>query len=89
MTGGIGVVTKSLLLICCGMVSASAALADMAAIARQQQSAVAAVLSKSHLSALTQTDAASPTSAAAEGYGHALLMRRSIHRALETPKERP
>ena len=78
MASGIGVVTKFLLLLGCAIASASAALADVAAIARKQQSAIAAVLSKSHLSALTQTDAASPTSAAAEGYGHALLMRRHL-----------
>ena len=78
MPGGISAITKSLLLIGCAIASASAALADAAAIARKQQSAVAAVLSKSDLSALTQTDAASPTSAAAEGYGHALLMRRHL-----------
>jgi hypothetical protein len=78
MPSGISAITKSLLLIGCAIASASAALADVAAIARKQQSAVAAVLSKSDLSALTQTDAASPTSAAAEGYGHALLMRRHL-----------
>ena len=78
MARGIGVITKSLLLIGCAIVSALPALADVAAIARQQQSAVAAVLSKWHLSALTQTDDALPSSAAAEAYGHALLMRRHL-----------
>jgi Flp pilus assembly protein TadD len=54
------------------------ALADVAAIARTQQGAVAALLSDNERSALTQTAAASPTAAAAEGYGHALLMRRHL-----------
>ena len=78
MARGIGVITKSLLLIGFTIAGASAALADVAAIAREQQSAVAAVLSKWHLSALTQTDDASPSSVAAEAYGHALLMRRHL-----------
>jgi tetratricopeptide (TPR) repeat protein len=78
MTSGIRVITKFLLLLGCAMASVPAAAADVAAIARQQQSAVAAVLSEPQRSALTQTAAASPTAAAAEGYGHALLMRRHL-----------
>ena len=50
----------------------------MAAIARKQQVAIGAVLTKEQQSALAQTAEASPGSAAAEGYGHALLMRRHL-----------
>lgn len=78
MASGIDVVTKSLLLIACTMASASAALADVAALANKQQGVIAGAISRWQLSGLTQTDAASPSSAAAEAYGHALLMRRHL-----------
>jgi hypothetical protein len=73
MTRGIGVIVTSVLLLIGG-----AALADTAAIARKQQAAIGAVLTKEQQSALAQTAEASPSAAAAEGYGHALLMRRHL-----------
>ena len=78
MAGGIGVITKSLLLIGCAIASASRRL-PMWRRSRASSKARSRRSSASRdLSALTQTDAASPSSAAAEGYGHALLMRRHL-----------
>jgi tetratricopeptide (TPR) repeat protein len=70
--------TGFMLPIGCVIAAVSTAAADVAAIARQQQGAFEAVLSEPQRSALTNTLAASPTAAAAEGYGHALLMRRYL-----------
>lgn len=70
--------TSSTLLLAFAGASISTALADVAALARQQQGAISAVLNDKDRAALTQTAAASPTAEAAEGYGHALLMRRHL-----------
>ncbi len=71
-------IARLLLPIGCVVVTVSSAAADVAAIARKQQAAIEAVLSEPHRAALTKTAAASPSAAAAEGYGHALLMRRHL-----------
>jgi tetratricopeptide (TPR) repeat protein len=78
MARGIGVVVTSVLVIGGAIANATTALADVAEIARKQQAAIGAVLTKAQLSALTQTADVSASSADAEAYGHALLMRRHL-----------
>ena len=78
MSKGIGVFVTYVLLIGGAIASATAARADVAEIARKQQAAVVPALTKAQQSALTQIDAPSPSSADAEAYGHALLMRRHL-----------
>jgi hypothetical protein len=78
MTKAGATIVRTILLIGWAVAGVPGALADVAAIARTQQGAVAALLTDNERAALTQTAAASPTPAAAEGYGHALLMRRHL-----------
>jgi tetratricopeptide (TPR) repeat protein len=78
MSRRLGLVAGSTLLLGFACAIVSTALADVAALARKQQGAISAVLNNKDRAALTQTAAASPTAEAAEGYGHALLMRRHL-----------